>query len=113
MEKTSRDRWSLAISLAVAILVPALVFLAVPVWIAMLSGLESIWPTQMRLLFSGYKLTLIYPLAVLGLWRLSSKSDRRWAVVPVLAVLGACVILAATWWAGTDPDTVLEAIRRT
>lgn len=112
MEIASRDKWSLALSLLIAALVPVLVILAVPVWIRMLSGLEEMWPTQMRLLFAGYRWSLLYPIAVVGLWRMLSKNNRRWVLVPVLALLGAGAILAATWWAGTDSSMVLEAIRR-
>ena len=113
MPMSSRDKRVLTLSAICAGLVSAIVLFVVPVWIGMLSGVEDVWPRRTQLLFAGYKFSLAFPLIVLCGWFLWPNQGNRRIVIPALTVLSSIAILAAAWWAGTDADTVLEAVRRT
>ena len=113
MDTSSRDKLSLSLSLILASAVPAFTLFAVPSWIRILSIGQDVLPPQTRFLFANYRWSLLYPIVVLALWLLSSKYANRRYLVPTFALFGAIVLLAAIWWAGTDQDTILEAIGRT
>jgi len=99
-------------SLLIASIVPAAAFFFVPSFINMFSGFPELWPTQTRILFSHYRLSLLFPALMTLAWYFWPKPTRRNAATLLLSGLGTFSLCALGWWAMTPQELVLEAIGR-
>src|SRR3982750_1031245 len=112
MQLARRDWILLAVSVALAAVVPAFTFFFVPMWRGLYAAFPEKWPESTRLLFNYYWLTVLFPICVLAVWARTSPSKRALASVG-LAVLGGGALLVLIWHTATPTELTLEAIRRT